>query len=75
MKEPNDETIVRKAIKLLLASMQNTDDDLPCKAEENIALAVMLLNQITCESDFGSYELNEQLKYCRNFIQRKKEIA
>ena len=64
----NDEPIVRKAIKLLLASMQNTDDGLPCKSEENIALAVMLLNQIICESDFGSYELTEQLKYCRNFI-------
>ena len=68
MKEPNIQVIFEKVIKLLLQSMEDTDNDLPCKSEENIAHAVIILNQIAGISDFGSYELNEQLKYCRNFF-------
>jgi len=68
MKDPKIEVIFEKVIKLLLQSMEATDNDMTSKAEENIAHAIIILNQIAGISDFGSYELNEQLKYCRNFF-------
>lgn len=71
MNEPGVEEVLKKAITLLLQSMEDIDNDLPMKAEARIAMSVMLLNQIAGVSDFGSYELNEQLSFCRNFVLKK----
>ena len=71
MNTPSVEEVLKKAIKLLLQSMEDTHNDLPVNAESRIAMTVILLNQIACVSDFGSYELNEQFSFCRNFVLEK----
>ena len=71
MNEPSVKKVLEQSIKLLLQSMEDTDNDLPITAESRIAMSVILLNQIACVSDFGSYELNEQYSFCRNFVIEK----
>ena len=71
MNEPSVEKVLEKSIKLLLQSMEDMDNCLPLEAESRIAMSIILLNQIACVSDFGSYELNGQYSFCRNFVVEK----
>jgi hypothetical protein len=65
---PNQEIIINKSIHLILDALLAIDDDLPFKAEQKLAQAVIILNQLGNIESFHDVDKEEMFKHCRNII-------
>lgn len=68
MTDPTIKSIAEVAMKLILQSMLDVEDDRPLAAERNVAKAIIILNQLANIESFTSPEINEQFLHCRYII-------
>ena len=68
MNKPDSHTIVKHCIKLMLSSMDDIDNSNFISVKENLALAVLLLNQITELTNFNTIYEQTQFDFCRKRV-------
>ena len=68
MNKPDLHIIVKQSIKLMLSSMDDIDNSNFIGAKEDLALAVILLNQITELTNFNTIYAQTQFDFCRKHV-------